>query len=580
VNEGDVALACATLLVDELVRAGVTDACVSPGSRSTPIALALARHEGLRVHVHLDERSAGFFAQGLAKATRRPVAVTCTSGTAVANLLPSVVEAAHSRAPMILLTADRPPELRDTGANQTIDQIGIFGGFVKWLVDARVPEVTPDAAAYWRSLATRAVGTALSPKAGPVHVNLPFREPLVPTGATVNLGPLAAGRPDGQPWEGARPSTWAPRHEDVEWMAAVVDSTERGVILAGALPAGVDPGPVEELGTAAGWPLLAEPHSGLRRPKAAFDAGQHLLADESFRMGHRPDVVLQLGAAPTSRAGQALVTEAAQLIVAGFDADRADPSRSAAVSIRCDPALLASGVAAQVALRRSFAWLEEWRRADEAASRSVNELLDGWDEPFEGRVARDVADWAPNESALVIGSSTPVRDLDAFMTPREDIRVIGNRGASGIDGFVSTVFGVAASGLPTAALAGDLSLLHDVGALLWGARRGTNAILVVVNNEGGGVFDLLPQGGLPELDELFVTPHGIDFGAVASAAGAGYERVEHAGDLAPALDRAWSEGGVWIVEVPIDRASAVRRRAEIREAVKAALTGSPSSLRP
>jgi 2-succinyl-5-enolpyruvyl-6-hydroxy-3-cyclohexene-1-carboxylate synthase len=570
-TEGDVALALVSLLVDELARSGVTDACVSPGSRSTPVALALARHGGVRVHVHVDERSSAFFAQGLAKATGRPVAVACTSGTAVANLFPAVVEAAHAGVPLILLTADRPPELRDTRANQTIDQTGLFGRFVRWFADAGVPVVVPAAAEYWRSLGSRAVASGIGPPAGPVHLNLPFREPLVPTGAAVDLGPHAEGRTDGRPWETATGSTPALRDEDVEWMAALIASTERGVILAGELPPSVDGATVQALATAAGWPLLAEPHSGLRRPKAALQAGQHLLANEAFHTVNRPDLVLQLGAPPTSRVGQTLAFETGRLIVAGADADRADPSRTATDAIRCDPGLLAASVAAGLSARRTGRWLELWGEADDAAARAVNDLLDGWDEPFEGRVAREVAAWATDGSALVVGSSMPIRDLDAYMAPREGLRVIGNRGASGIDGFVSTVLGVATTGIPTVALAGDLSLVHDVGALLWGARRGANAVMVVVNNDGGGVFDLLPQAGLPELDELFVTPHQMDIRAVSSAAGAGYARVERAGDLGPALDGAASAGGVWIVEVSIDRALAVRRRAEVREAVRKAL---------
>jgi 2-succinyl-5-enolpyruvyl-6-hydroxy-3-cyclohexene-1-carboxylate synthase len=570
-NDGDVALACASLLVDELARAGVTDACVSPGSRSTPIALALARHGDIRVHVHVDERSSGFFASGLAKATGRPVAVACTSGTAVANLFPSVVEASYSWVPMVLLTADRPPELRGTGANQTIDQVQLFGGYVRSFVDAEVPEAGPEAAVYWRSLGARALATALGPPAGPVHVNLPFREPLVPTGAAVDLGRDAAGHPDGAPWDTARPATWVPRDEDVEWLAGLVRSTERGVILAGELSAGIDVGSVEDLATVSGWPLVAEPHSGLRRPKVALEAGQHLVMDDGFRTSRRPDLVLQLGAAPTSRAGQALISEAGKLIVAGFDADRADPTRSASASLRCDPGILAASVAGLSSSRVSSDWVDSWRAADGAAAAAVADLVDGWKEPYEGRVARDVAAWASEGSALVVGSSMPIRDLDMYMAPRDGLRVIGNRGASGIDGFVSTVLGVAASGMLVTALGGDLSIVHDVGALMYGARRGANAVFVVVNNDGGGVFDLLPQAALPELDELFVTPHGIDFGTVASAAGAGYERVDRGGDLLPALDRAAVAGGVRMVEVPIDRALAVRRRAQVKDAVRRAL---------
>ncbi len=573
-HDGDVALACAGLLVDELARAEIAGACVAAGSRSTPLALALARHPRLRVHVHLDERSAGFFALGLAKASRRPAAVLCTSGTAAANLLPAVVEASHACVPLVVLTADRPPELRGTGANQTIDQLKLFGDYPRSFIETGVPDTHEGAARYWRSLGARAAAAAVGPPAGPVHLNVPFREPLAPAGSVVDLGPEAAGRPAGAPWERVVVAQALPDPQEVGELAAILGDVERGVIVAGALDG--DAPSVLDLAAKARWPLLAEAISGLRRPPHALAAAQHLLSDDVFAAEHRADVVLQIGAPPIGRAAQAFVASARSLIRLDPDGRFPDPARAAAWTIRADPDALAQVLLQRLRPSGGSSWLDSWREADRHARDAVDGLLDSWETPFEGRLARDLALALPGGSTLVVSSSMPVRDLDTFAAPRESVRVLANRGANGIDGFVSTVLGVAASGAPTYALAGDLSLFHDVGGLVWGARR-ERAVIVVPNNDGGGIFDLLPQAALPEHEWLFVTPHGLDLGALSRAAGASFERVARASDLGPAVARGGEQPGVTIVEVPIDRVLAGERRRAIRAAVREALlTNSPA----
>lgn len=560
-SEGDVALACARAFVGELERSGLTDACLSPGSRSTPIALALARNERIRVHVHLDERASAFFALGLAKASDRPVVVACTSGTAAANLFPAVIEASMARVPLILLTADRPPELRGVGANQTIDQLELFGRYARWFTDAPLPSEGPDATRMWVVLGHETYRWACWP--GPVHVNLPYREPLVPAGDPVPLGSVATAFAGTSPGEGP-----IARKDDVEGFVQAVAGVERGLVYVGSLRT---PSPfILDLAARVGWPVIAEPTSGLR-VSGTLRAAQFLLSNETFLGSHRADVVVQFGAAPMSRAALGLVGAASRLLLVDPDDLVADPHGRAERRFAVHAGQLAHAAIARLPDRARGEWIGTWVAADDRARDVVDATIDGWDEPFEGRIARDVAASLPDGSSLVVGSSMPVRDLDAYMLPRQGFRVLANRGASGIDGFVSTALGVSAAGAPTTALCGDLTLLHDVGSLIWSASRGYDCVFVVPNNDGGVIFSFLPQRELPELEELFTTPHGRDLGAVCVAAGAGHVRVDRAADLIPAVERAHEARGVHVVEVPIDRARNVELHAEVHAAVAAVL---------
>jgi 2-succinyl-5-enolpyruvyl-6-hydroxy-3-cyclohexene-1-carboxylate synthase len=566
IGAGDVSLACMQVVVDRFAAHGMRHACLSPGSRSTPIALALDRHPDIAVHVHLDERASAFFALGIARITASPVAVVCTSGTAAAELLPATVEAAMSHAPLLLLTADRPPEFRATGANQTIDQRAIYGHHAKASVEAALPTEGPNVAAYWTSLATDVLRLAAVPPAGPVHVDLPFPEPLTPSGAAANIG-LPPGSDDA-----VAAGTTGSGSPDVADLANILRSVERGIVLAG----GFDSGEAPQIATAAdalGWPLLAEPLSQLRRRGTALSAGQALLGDPAFIDAHIPEIVLQFGRAPTTRSGQAIVASCERLVVIQSPGTPADPLR------RADPAIVgdADAIASELAERGRAGprprdeWLGTWRKADAVARRAIDERLDRWEEPFEGRIARDLAATIPSPGTLFVGASMPVRDLDAFMHPRGRLRVLGNRGASGIDGVVSTALGVAAAAGPTHALIGDLSLLHDAGSLLWSGRRDLDLVVAVPNNDGGIIFSLLDQRTLPEHERLFTTPHGLSLEALSAAAGVGHERIERASELVPAIEAARAAGGVRIVEASIDRDLNLRRRSEIHDAVAAAL---------
>jgi 2-succinyl-5-enolpyruvyl-6-hydroxy-3-cyclohexene-1-carboxylate synthase len=576
----------ALTLVDELARAGLTDACLAPGSRSAPLAVALAEHPAIRLHIHLDERSAAFFALGAAKAAGRPAVVLCTSGTAAANLHPAVVESDHGRVPLLVLTADRPPELRGTGANQAIDQVKLYGDGVRLFCEVGAPDRTAagaddrGAGRYWRSLASRAWGAALGPPAGPVHLNLAFAEPLLPDPLD---GAAAPGRPGGAAWTVVTRPSLVPARSEVAALADAVRAAPRGLLVAG-WGAAVDPAAVDAFTTAAGWPALADPLSGARRGPNAISTYDSLLRVEAFAGEHRPDLVVRIGAGPTSKALTGWLDDTIPQVVVDPEAGWPDPGRTASQRIVADPTALLAAVAtamegaaprdgrpANSAARDD--WMDRWRTADAVARRAIDELLDGSEEPFEGRVARDLVAGLPDGATLVVGSSMPVRDVDAFAAPREGLRLLANRGASGIDGLVATTLGVAAlGGGPTAALLGDLALLHDASSLLGAARRAPGAVLVVCDNDGGGIFSFLPYARLPadRFEALFGTPHGLDLAALGHAAGIPVQRVTKASELRPALDRALAGGRTEILLVPSDRAANLARHREVTAAVAAA----------
>ena len=568
---------------------GVRHACISPGSRSTPLALALARHPTVDVHVHLDERSSAFFAAGLARATGTPVAVACTSGTAAAEFLPAVVEASQSRLPSGALTADRPPRLRGTGANQTIDQVGLYAGNVRDDLDLPVPEAAGQEA-WWRQAAREALEAASGDPVGPVHVNCPFEEPLSPS------LDVALPDPTGEALElPSRPAADL-TVEEADRLAELV-SGARGAVVIGGWP-GAASASASFWHEVLGWPVLAEPTSGARLPKHALTAGQSLIGDTGWARTHGPEIVIQLGALPTTRATQAFVASADRLIVADRWHLDPDAERLATWRLAVDPDALTTalhdrpveqlgvGIAitggppaeelddlwARRLMPPPNGWRDAWRVADKKAREALDGYLDGLDEPFEPRIARDVAAWVPTGGTLFVGNSNPIRDLDLAMSPRSGLRVLANRGASGIDGLVSTALGVAAGSQgPTVALLGDLTFLYDLGALSWNARRSRDITFVVVRNGGGEIFSMLPQRDLPEHRDLFVTPHEADVGGLTAAAGAAHRLVERAADLEPSLEAASRDGGLQIIEVVVDPERSVVRRSELRDAIASAL---------
>jgi 2-succinyl-5-enolpyruvyl-6-hydroxy-3-cyclohexene-1-carboxylate synthase len=527
-------------LVDELVRCGMTHAVTCPGSRNAPITLTLAAQPGLTAVSVLDERSAGFVALGMAKESGRPVAVTTTSGTAAANLLPAVVEAHEAAVPLIVLTGDRPPELREVGAGQAIDQIKLYGSFAKWF--AEVGNMPPGraSAVHHRQLGCRAYATAALGRPGPVHLNFPLREPLAPRPEELDAADWE-GRPDGQPWTTA---SEAPRGTLVD----VQPAPARGLIVCGGA-AGAYTGPALELGRRLGWPVLAEPTAGAR----AEDAIAHydlLVRSESFA-AERPELVIRVGEMPTSKPLRAWL-EGCRQVVVDPHLDWHDPTRSAESIRAISPDALAAGWE-RGAVDAGDAWLARWQAADAL----VEEELAATEEPFEPLAYNVLADLA---EIIWVSSSLPIRDFESYF-PRAEVRILSNRGANGIDGVVSSAAGAAISAnLPVYLVIGELALLHDIGGLVSARRAGAQLAILCVNNGGGGIFDFLPVAEQADRDAYeahIATPVDLDLRSAAALGG-----LEHSLAATAAEVRNQLRPGS-LVEFNIARATSLQRHREL-----------------
>jgi 2-succinyl-5-enolpyruvyl-6-hydroxy-3-cyclohexene-1-carboxylate synthase len=532
-------------LFDELARCGLKHACTSPGSRCTPIVLSLVRERRIRSWSHIDERCAAFFALGAAKASGRPVALTCTSGTAAANFTPAVIEAHEARVPLIVLTADRPPELRDVGAGQTIDQLKLYGGAVKWFVELDVSEATPDRLRWIRQLACRAYWTALERRAGPVHLNVPLREPLV----------LAQPLPDE---DGAR-AAGAPY---VRWIAAAPAAPARlpslpprGLVVAGRHERGPELGQVvAAFAERASYPLLADPLSGARHGPASIRHYDLLVRDDGFTEGMRPELVIRVGDLPTSKPLRTWLATLAgvEQITLDPEATWQDPAAVLTETVAADPAATLRALIPEHPI--DPAWLAGWRAADDAAGSAVAQALG--EELSEPLVAARLGDWLPENATLIVASSMPIRDVELLFAAHElSPRVLSNRGANGIDGTVSTAFGAAAaSDGPVVLLTGDVALAHDIGGLLAARRLGLRLTIVLLNNDGGGIFHFLPVATQSDaFEEHVATPHGLDFEHAARLYGCHHERPDTVEALRSALGRAAHADATTIIEVRTDR---------------------------
>jgi 2-succinyl-5-enolpyruvyl-6-hydroxy-3-cyclohexene-1-carboxylate synthase len=574
----------AEAFVDELARGGVTDLCVAPGSRSTPIVLAAARDGRFRMYSIVDERSAGFFALGLGKASGRPAAVITTSGTAAANLYPSVIEASQGEVPLLVLTADRPHRLRDADGNQAIDQLRLFGTFPRGFFDVEPASAEEASLRHLRALAGRAIALAKGPPMGPVHLNFPFEKPLEPAvdPALGEVSPVQR-RSAQKPHVRVVPRYSVLPEAEVLALRETLTRSSRGVIVAGPVPNPTEVGPaVLGLAAATGFPVLADPLSGARfSPSlgAKVVAGYDLfLRSGPARAALTPELILRVGRSPTSSAVMAYLEDHrnTRQVVVDEGHRWKDHLSVAQEYVPASPGPLLDRLATGAPRAADGGWIGLWEEAEASTRAAVAE--DASEELLEGEILAVVAETLPRGANLLVSSSMPIRDLDAFARPgTESLKVFGNRGASGIDGLVSTTLGIAADAdgaVPTVGVLGDLAFMHDMNGLLALKDLNFHAVFVVVNNDGGGIFHTLPvRDHEPAFTRFFATPHGLDFQKAAELYQLPYESTGSLEGFRSAFSKAIGRGGPAIVEVRTDREATHARRAKVVEAVIEAVRG-------
>ena len=568
------------VLVDEFARAGVQHAVVAPGSRNAPIAHVLGDHEAIKTWSVLDERSAGFFALGLAKSSRSPVIVTCTSGSAAANLHPAVIEASHAGVPLIVLTADRPPELRDVGAGQAIDQIKLYGDAVRWFVEAGNHQLTDETLRHFRALACRAAAEATADNPGPVHINLPLREPLRPV--VENLGELAdgpgaLGRESGAQWTTHKAAP--PLQHDL--FAALRDATHP-IFVVGEQHQPDLALSICHLAAATGAPVFADALSQLRRKEMSehtplVSAYDLILRSDVVKGNLRPDLIVRIGATPTSKPLRAWLAESdARQVAIDPRGIFLDPSRNATEIWKADPLATITAAAARVEGRTAaVSWTGAWEKLEKAAQSAIDHALAEEPFPFEPAVYRELLGGLKGGATIFVSSSMPIRDVETYgPVGRDDLRYLSNRGTNGIDGVLSTALGASAAypGCDSViVLTGDLALLYDASALGLLSRFDLPVTIVCVDNDGGGIFSFLPVAEHEEhFEELIATPQNVDIEQLAAAYGVRYSAVKDAASL---HEHAMGPG---IVHLKTDRrankAAHDRVAAHVLESVAAALT--------
>lgn len=549
--------------IDELHRSGLSDVVISPGSRSTPLAMLFAEHEHIKHWVNMDERSAAFFALGMAKQQKKPVALVCTSGTAAANYFPAIVEAYYSRVPLLILTADRPHELRDVGAPQAIEQIKLYGDCVKWFHEMALPDMSPEMLEYVRGKASRALRTAEQGNAGPVHLNFPFREPLVPDFTISNLWGKRESQsgPYNYNWQGERSL-----HENqLDELVTQLGSYQKGLIVCGPQEDDKLVEAIVHLAETWGLPILADPLSQLRsgnHNKATIIEGyDSILKSKRVREKLNPEFILRFGAMPVSKPYLLFLkeNELKHFVVEKNEGHREPVGRSTSF-IFADPTLMCYELANNKNLSFDKKWLEKWQTMNHI----TKEVLLNDDEQSaltEGHVVKHVAEMIPDDSLIYVSNSMPIRDVDTFfMSNAKQITILANRGANGIDGITSSALGAAAYGKHVTLLLGDLSFFHDFNALMIAKQYNIDLTIILINNNGGGIFSFLPQANedSKHYEVLFGTPLHIDFKHILTMYQASYQVPQTWHDFDQAVTDSYNHKGLSVIEVKTNREENVR----------------------
>lgn len=540
-------------MTSALMNAGIKKVVISPGSRSTPLAYAFASTKELDVYMQIDERSAGYFALGLAKASREPVVLLCTSGTAASNYFPAVTEAHYARIPLIVMTADRPQELREVGAPQAIDQIRLYGNHVKYSVDFPLPEDNQDIEDYIERQTQRAVSVALTAPLGPVHLNMPFREPLL-----IDFDQENPKRTFKKHFK----STTLLEESTAKLVTDIVKNSDRGFIIAGEFPVDVNIESFWKFAEALNWPVLCDPLSNLRSQvptqclPLCIDRYDALLKSERFAGKVIPDTVIRLGAQPVSKPLSLYLKKVRPHTVIAIDESPEFRDSLGVVTHHIQSSVEA--VLQLIVNKQETSYTRAWIEANDEASTITEEVTKVAGD--EGAYAQMLFRHLPDGSDIISGSSMPIRDVDTYFgKTAKDITIFANRGANGIDGVVSTAFGIqAARQRPTWLLIGDLSFLHDVNGLIVSRFHDTDLTVIIMNNDGGGIFSYLPQAESgPHFEELFGTPTGLTFGHIAAMYDAQYKAIETLEDFEVELAKE-KEKNVRIIEVFTDRNANVK----------------------
>jgi 2-succinyl-5-enolpyruvyl-6-hydroxy-3-cyclohexene-1-carboxylate synthase len=572
----------ADLMIEQLRRCGVEYFTLSPGSRSTPLVAAVARQQGINVSMHVDERGAAFFAVGYARATGRPAAWITTSGTAVANGYPAIIEASQSRLPLIAITADRPAELRDTGANQTIDQVKIFGDYVRWFFDLPVPteEIKPQMIL---TTIAGAVYQSLRQPQGPVHLNAMFREPLTPNDDGRDyaryLSPIKQWLESNVPFSFSQPPRSQISSSQVEFLASILNGARRGLIVLGELQHQRQHIAALTLAERLNWPVVADISSGARLGASSpqiMPYADQLLASERFAQVHRPDVVLHFGGAFVSKRLLQFVgrNRQATYILVKEHPFRYDPNHQITHSIEADIEQCCQTLMPMVERSRDTGWFDSWQQASNRAHEDIEQFLNDRNALSEPAIARHISSNIPRQQALFLGNSMPVRDMDMFAAPDgPQVPVSVNRGASGIDGNLASAVGFAV-GLrrPTTLLIGDLSLLHDLNSLALARNSAFPITIVVLNNNGGGIFSFLPIARHTDIFEpYFGTPQNVSFEHAARLFNLRYEQPQSMAEFAAAYRTATAGNHATLIEVVTNREENYALHNTLREHIVAAL---------